>query len=113
MPDESPAPDASSERPSVPSTARPKSTPQIIAETAIDVMALGILGAVLLLGKVSGPYLQGGAIVGILLLAGVRVADIVAASKGLPPRGGPGALVLAAGGTAAAWLSNVFTGGNG
>ena len=96
MPDESPAPVASTERPSVPAPVRQKSTVQTITETIVDLAGLAILGAALLTGKVSGPYLQGGAIVGILLLAGVRVADIVAASKGIPPRGGPAAIVIGA-----------------
>lgn len=74
---------------------RPKSTAQTVAETLVDLAALSILGAALLTGKVSGQWLQGGAILGILLLAGVRVADIVALSKGLPSRGGPAALLLA------------------
>ena len=88
-----------------------KSTAQTIAETTVDLVALSILGAALLTGKVSGQWLQGGAILGILLLAGVRVADILALSKGLPPRGGPGALVLAGASGALAWLSSIVDGG--
>lgn len=87
-----------------------KSTAQTIAETVVDLAALSILGAALLMGKVSGQWLQGGAILGILLLAGVRVADILALSKGLPTRGGPGAIVVAGASGALAWLSSL-TGG--
>ena len=127
MPDEASRADDTAPRPAItPQVAHPsatitstaertvavKSTAQTVAETLVDLVALGILGAALLMGKVSGPYLQGCAILGILLLAGVRVADILALSKGLPPRGGPGALVVAAGGTAAAWLSSTSNGGH-
>lgn len=88
-----------------------KSTAQMMAETTVDLAALAIIGAALLMGKIAGPYLQGGAILGILLLAGVRVADILALSKGLPSRGGPASLVVAAGGSVAAWLSSLTSGG--
>ncbi len=72
-----------------------KSTAQVISETVVDVLALAILGAVLLVVRPANPWVQGGCVVGILLLAGVRVADLVALSKGLPTRGSVGALVLA------------------
>ena len=58
-------------------------------------LALAILGAVLIVVRPESPWVQGGCVVGLLLLAGVRVADLVALSKGLPVRGGPSALVLA------------------
>lgn len=70
-----------------------KSTATVISETIVDVAALVILGAVLLYVKPASVWVQGGCVVGILLLAGVRVADLVALSRGLPGRGGPGALV--------------------
>jgi CheY-like chemotaxis protein len=70
--------------------------------TIIDGLALAILGGVLLVVRPSSEWIQGAAIAGILLLAGVRVADIVAAARGLPVRGGPGAVVLALGGALAA-----------
>lgn len=72
-----------------------KSTAQVISETVVDVLALAILGAVLLVVRPSNPWVQGGCIVALLLLAGVRAADLLALSKGLPVRGGPAALVLA------------------
>lgn len=72
-----------------------KSTAQVISETVVDALALAILGAVLIVVRPESPWVQGGCVVGILLLAGVRVADLVALSKGLPTRGSVGALVLA------------------
>lgn len=72
-----------------------KSTAQVISETVVDVLALAILGAVLIVVRPTNPWVQGGCVVGLLLLAGVRVADLVALSKGLPTRGSVGALVLA------------------
>ena len=72
-----------------------KSTAQIVSETVVDVLALAILGAVLIVVRPESPWVQGGCVVGLLLLAGVRVADLVALSKGLPTRGSVGALVLA------------------
>lgn len=72
-----------------------KSTAQIVSETVIDVAALAILGAELLLVRPASEWIQGGCVVGLLLLAGVRVADLLALSRGLPTRGGPAALVLA------------------
>lgn len=75
---------------------------QIIAETLIDLVALGIIGAALLLERIHSEWLQGVAIAAMLLLAGVRVSDLVALSRGLPGRGGPTALVLAAAGALAA-----------
>lgn len=77
-----------------------KSTAQIVSETAVDFVALGIMGAALLLGRVTHPILQGFLVVGILLLAGIRAADLLALSKGIPGRGGPGALLLALAGAA-------------
>lgn len=70
--------------------------------TVIDGLALAILGGVLLVVRPASEWIQGAAIAGILLLAGVRVADVIAAARGLPVRGGPGALVLALGGALAA-----------
>ena len=70
--------------------------------TLIDGLALAILGGVLLVVRPASEWIQGAAIAGILLLAGVRVADVIAAARGLPVRGGPGALVLAIGGALAA-----------
>jgi hypothetical protein len=72
--------------------------------TVIDGLALAILGGELFVVRPSSEWIQGACIAGILLLAGVRVADIVAAARGLPARGGPGALVLAVGGALAARL---------
>lgn len=72
--------------------------------TIIDGLALAILGGELFVVRPSSEWIQGACIAGILLLAGVRVADIVAAARGLPVRGGPGALVLAVGGALAARL---------
>ena len=73
-----------------------KSTAQVVSETIVDLVALAILGAVLIVVRPSNPWVQGGCVVGLLLLAGVRVADLVALSRGLPLRGGPAALALAA-----------------
>lgn len=72
-----------------------KSTAQIVSETIIDVAALGVLAAELLIVRPASEWLQGGCVLGLLLLAGVRVADLVALSRGLPQRGGPAAVVLA------------------
>jgi len=79
-----------------------KSTAQLVSETIIDAIALAILGAVLLVVRPTSEWMQGGCIVGLLLLAGVRVADLAAVAKGLPTRGGPGAVVLGLLGAAAA-----------
>ena len=79
-----------------------KSTAQLVSETIIDTIALAILGAVLLVVRPTSEWMQGGCIVGLLLLAGVRVADLAAVAKGLPTRGGPGAVVLGILGAAAA-----------
>lgn len=81
-----------------------KSTAQVVSETIVDVLALAILGAVLIVVRPSSPWVQGGCVVGLLLLAGVRVADLVALSKGLPMRGGPSALALALLGAASSRL---------
>ncbi len=70
----------------------------------IDALAITILGVELFVVRPSSEWLQAACVVGILLLAGVRVADVVAAARGLPVRGGPGALVLAVGGALAARL---------
>lgn len=72
-----------------------KSTPQIISETVVDVVALAVLAAELLVVRPASEWIQGGCVLGILLLAGVRVADLVALSRGLPSRGGPAATLLA------------------
>lgn len=72
-----------------------KSTPQIISETVIDVVALAVLAAELLVVRPASEWIQGGCVAGILLLAGVRVADLVAISRGLPSRGGPAATLVA------------------
>lgn len=72
-----------------------KGTAQIVSETIIDVAALAILGGELLFVRPASEWIQGGCVVGLLLLAGVRVADLVALSRGLPQRGGPAAVVLA------------------
>lgn len=79
-----------------------KGRDQIIAETVVDVLALAIIGAALLLERIHTEWLQGVAIAAMLLLAGVRVSDLVALSRGLPGRGGPSALVLAGAGALAA-----------
>ena len=81
-----------------------KSTAQVVSETIVDLVALAILGAVLIVVRPSNPWVQGGCVVGLLLLAGVRVADLVALSRGLPLRGGPSAAVLALLGAAASRL---------
>jgi len=81
-----------------------KSTAQVVSETIVDLAALAILGAVLIVVRPSNPWVQGGCVVGLLLLAGVRVADLVALSRGLPLRGGPSAAVLALLGAAASRL---------
>ena len=81
-----------------------KSTAQVVSETIVDLTALAILGAVLIVVRPSNPWVQGGCVVGLLLLAGVRVADLVALSRGLPLRGGPSAAVLALLGAAASRL---------
>lgn len=94
-----PAP-APVERPAV------KSLGEKLLETTVDFFALGILGAVLLVVRPSSEWIQGLLIMGILLLAGVRIADTLAAMRGLPTRGGPGALVLALGGALAARMGN-------
>lgn len=73
-----------------------KGRDQIIAETLVDLVAMSIIGAALLLRRITADWLQACAIAGLLLLAGVRVADLVALSRGLPGRGGPAAVVIAA-----------------
>jgi len=72
-----------------------KSTAQIVSETVIDALAISTLAAELFIVRPSNPWIVGGCIVALLLLAGVRAADLLALSKGLPMRGGPSALVLA------------------
>lgn len=72
-----------------------KGTAQIVSETVVDVLALGVLAGELLVVRPASEWIQGGCIAGLLLLAGVRVADLVALSRGLPQRGGPAAVVLA------------------
>lgn len=79
-----------------------KGRDQIIAETIVDLSALAIIGAALLLERIHSEWLQGVAIAAMLLLAGVRVSDLVALSRGLPGRGGPSALVIAGAGALAA-----------
>ena len=76
------------------STASGKSTPQIIAETVVDLFALAIMGTLLVLHRVQAEWLQALLVVGILLLCGVRVADLRALAKGLPTQGGVTALLL-------------------
>ena len=71
-----------------------KSTAQIIAETVVDLFALAIMGALLVLRRVQAEWLQALLVVGILLLCGVRVADLRALAKGIPPQGGVTALLL-------------------
>ena len=71
-----------------------KGTPQIIAETVVDLFALAIMGALLVLRRVQAEWLQALLVVGILLLCGVRVADLRALAKGLPTQGGVTALLL-------------------
>lgn len=73
-----------------------KSTAQIVSETVVDLVALAILGAVMLVVRPANPWIFGGCVVALLLLAGVRAADLLALSKGLPMRGGPSALILGA-----------------
>jgi len=72
-----------------------KGRDQIVAETVVDLAALGIIGAALLGGRITGDWQQIVAVFAILLLAGVRVNDLVALSRGLPSRGGPSAFVIA------------------
>lgn len=72
-----------------------KGTAQIVSETVVDVLALGVLAGELLYVRPASEWIQGGCVVGLLLLAGVRVADLLALSRGLPSRGGPAAVVLA------------------
>lgn len=72
-----------------------KSTAQVVSETVIDALAIVTLAAELFIVRPSSLWIQGGCILGILLLAGVRAADLVALSRGLPMRGGPAALALA------------------
>lgn len=72
-----------------------KGVAQIVSETTIDAMVAATLAAELLYVRPASEWIQGGCVVGLLLLAGVRVADLVALSRGLPSRGGPGAVVLA------------------
>lgn len=76
------------------STAIGKGTPQIIAETVVDLFALAIMGALLVMHRVQAEWLQALLVVGILLLCGVRVADLRALAKGIPPQGGVTALLL-------------------
>lgn len=91
-------PSVGGEEPTKPS--RP--TAQLVAETVVDLVACAILGGVLLWVKPESPWIQGGCVIGLLLLAGVRAADLVAVSKGLPPRGGPAAVIVALG---SAWAA--------
>lgn len=72
-----------------------KGRDQIIAETIVDLFAMGIIGAALLLRLITAEWLQACAIAAVLLLAGVRAADLVALSRGLPSRGGPAAILFA------------------
>lgn len=95
------APNSGLQAPADPGEA-PRPTGQLVAETLVDLVACLILGGVLLWVKPESPWVQGGCVVGILLLAGVRAADLVAVSKGMPPRGGPAALLMAMGGAWAA-----------
>jgi len=88
--------------PVAPAAPAPESFGTRALATVIDGLALAILGGELFVVRPSSEWIQGACIAGILLLAGVRVADIVAAARGLPVRGGPGALVLAVGGALAA-----------
>lgn len=80
----------------------PKPTVEVLAATAVDLAVIAVFGAALLGGRIADPWLQGVCLVGLLLLAGVRVADLRAAAQGLPTRGGPAALMLAAGAALAA-----------
>lgn len=80
-----------------PSAASPggKSTVQVVAETLVDLFALGIMGALLLLRRVQAEWLQALLVVGMLLLAGVRVADLRAFVRGMPTQGGVAAVAFA------------------
>jgi len=73
----------------------PKPVVEVLAATAVDLAVIGVFGAALLGGRIADPWLQGVCLVGLLLLAGVRVADLRAAAQGLPTRGGPAALAIA------------------
>lgn len=78
---------------------------EVAAKTLVDLVALGILGAVLLLGRVTSEWLQAACVFGILLLAGARVADALAVAKGLPSRGGSVAMLVGGVGGLMAWLA--------
>lgn len=84
-----------------------KSPAQLVAETVVDLVALSIMGAVLIMRRVQSEWLQGLLVVGMLLLAGVRVADLTAIARGIPPRGGVTAFLVASIGTMARHLGDI------
>jgi CheY-like chemotaxis protein len=73
-----------------------RSVLESLLATAVDVLAILTLRTVLLVLH-PAEWLQALCIMGILLLAGVRLAELGATLRGLPTRGGPGALVVALG----------------
>jgi CheY-like chemotaxis protein len=86
------SPDVSGARGEV--AAPSKSGAQVLAETLVDLVVAGIIGAVLLI--VRPDTVVQVICIGILaLLAGVRAADLAASIRGLPTRGGPSAIALA------------------
>jgi hypothetical protein len=72
-----------------------KSTAQIIAETIVDLVAIAVIASLLWGRRVQSEWLQALLVVGLLLLAGVRVADLRALARGLPSQGGVAATLLA------------------
>lgn len=99
MPEETPsAPTVTSAPVSIPPlprppSLRPKSNLQVAMEGIVDLVAIVALAVLAAMKIVDGNF----AVVLIMLLAGVRIADIVGARGGLPPGGlgGVGGLLVA------------------
>lgn len=85
-----------------------KGTAQIVSETVVDLGALAIIGTELIYVRPSSEWVQLLCVVGLLLLAGVRIADLLAVARGMPSRGGPAALALAGLGPVATWLARLL-----
>lgn len=83
-----------------------KSTAQIFAETIVDLVAIAVIASLLWGRRVQSEWLQALLVVGLLLLAGVRVADLRALARGLPSQGGVAAVLLASSGAIARYLGD-------
>jgi DNA-binding response OmpR family regulator len=96
----------SSDAPSQRAAVATKSTAQIIAETIVDLVAIAVIASLLWGRRVQSEWLQALLVVGLLLLAGVRVADLRALARGLPSQGGVAAVLLASSGAIARYLGD-------